>query len=95
MQAVPELATERVITLMTRTEKASLERKAGKSGVSLGEFVRRAGEAYNPEEAASLTQLAMLATELQRSNQETAAALDRALENAEATLAQLVRRPAA
>ena len=87
MEAVP--ATERVTTLMTPTEKSALEAKARRAGVSVGEFVRRSVESYDPEEALALAQLAALAAELSRSNRDASEALDRALASVEATRAQL------
>ncbi len=73
-----ELATERVTVLMTRTVKTALVAKAKDAGVSVGEFVRRSVDSFDPEEAAKLVQLAALATALERSNSEASAALDRA-----------------
>jgi hypothetical protein len=90
-----ETANERVTTLMTPTEKAALERKAKRAGVSVGEFVRRSVDAFDPDAAADLAQLAALAAELRRSNEAAAAALDRALSSIAATRAQLDRKTAA
>ncbi|HYE52215.1 MAG TPA: hypothetical protein VEB20_21650 [Azospirillaceae bacterium] len=87
-----EAATERVTTLMTPTEKARLEAKARQAGVSVGEYVRRSVDGYDPQEAESLAQLALFASELARSSQEASEALDRALASVEATRAQLERR---
>ncbi|MEA1650321.1 hypothetical protein UAJ10_15040 [Nitrospirillum sp. BR 11164] len=89
MLAVQELATERVTTLMTPSEKANLEAKARKVGVSVGEFVRRSVDAFDPEEATLLNQLAALVAELDRSNLDAAAALDKALADIELTRQQL------
>jgi hypothetical protein len=86
-----ELATERVTVLMTRNEKSVLEAKAKGAGVSVGEFVRRSVDSFDPEETTEMAQLAALATELERSNAEASAALDRALASIEATRAQLDR----
>ena len=90
-----ELANERVTTLMTATEKAVLEEKAKRAGISVGEYVRRSVDAFDPEEAADLAQLAALAVELESSNRAAADALDRALASIEATRAQLDGRSAA
>lgn len=87
-----DLATERVTVLMTPGEKSALESKAREAGVSTGEFVRRSVESFDPEAAEDLIQLAALAAELDRSNREASAALDRALASIEATRAQLDRR---
>jgi hypothetical protein len=91
----PQSATERVTVLMTPAEKAALEAKARGAGVSVGEFVRRSVDSFDPEEAAELVQLAALAAALEQSNSEASAALDRALASIEATRAQLDGRSAA
>ncbi|MGH6895813.1 MAG: plasmid mobilization protein [Geminicoccaceae bacterium] len=67
-------ATERVVVLMTPENKARLEDKARRAGTSLGEFVRRSVEAYEPElEEAELEALLRL---LQESQQRAMQALD-------------------
>jgi len=86
-----EAATERVITLMTPTEKAKLEARAREAGVSVGEFVRRSVDSYDPEVAADLVLLHALSNELRRSNAEAVAAMDRALTSLQATRDQLER----
>ncbi len=95
MENATELATERVTALMTATEKAALERKARRAGVSVGEFVRRAVDAFDPDEALMLAQLSALALEVQRSSQAAADALDKALADIALTKAQLHGRTAA
>lgn len=94
MDAVRESVTERVITLMTRTEKSLLEKKARETGISVGEFVRRSVDAYDPEEARELEQLAALALEVKRAAEKASAALDKALANVAVTLEQLEKRRA-
>lgn len=49
-------ATERVVVLMTPADKRRLEEKAKAAQLSIGEFVRRAVDAYDPsgEEAAEI-----------------------------------------
>jgi hypothetical protein len=79
---------------MTVVEKATLEAKAKDAGVSVGEFVRRSVHSFDPQEPAELAQLAALAAELERSNNDASAALDRALASIEATRAQLDRQSA-
>jgi hypothetical protein len=80
---------------MTLPEKSALEIKARRAAVSVGEFVRRSVDFYDPEEVASRVQLAALAAELWQSSLEAAAALDRALASVAETRAQLDRRSAA
>jgi hypothetical protein len=92
MGGLSENATERVTILMTAREKTNLEAKARKAGGSVGEFVRRSVDAYDPQEIESLQQLAALAVELDRSNREAAAALDLALKSIAETRAQLKHR---
>lgn len=43
-------ATERVPVLMTGREKAEIARKARQAGISVGEYLRRAGKTYRPAE---------------------------------------------
>lgn len=43
-------ATERVPVLMTGKEKAEIARKARQAGLSMGEYLRRAGKSYRPSE---------------------------------------------
>lgn len=89
MDHIAELASERVTTLMTSREKTALEEKARRAGVSVGEFVRRSVDAFDPDEADMLAQMGALALELQRSNQVASDALDQALADIAATRAQL------
>lgn len=91
METVREAATERVITLMTRTEKSQLESKARRANVSVGEFVRRSVEAYDPEEIRQLEQLADLARAFRESAERASTAVDQAREDVAATLRQLRR----
>jgi hypothetical protein len=72
-------ATMRVTTSMSPVAKAALNRKARASGVSIGKFVRRSIDAYDPSEATMLSELAALAKVLERSNKEASTALDEAL----------------
>ena len=77
---------------MTRTEKSLLEKKARDTGISVGEFVRRSVDAYDPEEARELEQLAALAREFRRGAEAASAAVDRARANVEATIEELCRK---
>jgi hypothetical protein len=92
VETAREPVTERVITLMTRTEKSLLEKKARDTGISVGEFVRRSVDAYDPEEARELEQLAALAREFRRGAEAASAAVDRARANVEATIEELRRK---
>lgn len=95
MDTMTELASERVTTLMTAREKMALEEKARRAGVSVGEFVRRSVDAFDPDEADLLAQMGALALELQKSNQAASDALDKALSDIALTRAQLRARSAA
>jgi hypothetical protein len=92
MEGVRELVRERVITLMTSDEKARLEGKARLAGVSVGEFVRRSVDAYDPEEVRQLEQLADLARAFRESAERASAAMDRANAAIELTRSQLSSR---
>ena len=43
-------ATARVPVLMTETEKSDLAQRAAEAGLSMGEFLRRAAEAFHPND---------------------------------------------
>lgn len=43
-------ATARVPVLMTKEDKVQIARKAKKAGMSVGEYLRRAGKSFNPSE---------------------------------------------
>ena len=66
MDTMTELASERVTTLMTAREKMALEEKARRAGVSVGEFVRRSVDAFDPDEADLLAQMGALALNSRR-----------------------------
>jgi hypothetical protein len=69
-------ASERVVVLMPPDDKASLEQKARRAGVSIGELVRRSVAAYEPDlEEAELEALLRL---LRDSQERALAALDAA-----------------
>jgi hypothetical protein len=91
MDASREPVTERVITLMTPTEKSLLEKKARQTGISVGEYVRRSVDAYDPDEARELEQLAALAVEFRRGAEAASAAVDRARANVAATIEEIRR----
>lgn len=91
MDAAPESATARLVTLMTPSEKARLESKARKARISVGEFVRRSVDAYDPEEIQQLEQLADLARAFRESAERASAAVDRANKNVVETIEYLRR----
>ncbi len=84
-------ATARIVTLMTPAEKARLESKARRANLSLGEFIRRAVEAYDPQERDQLVELAELACRFREGAERASAAVDRANANVRATVGQLAR----
>jgi hypothetical protein len=91
MEAVREAVTERVITLMTPSEKAKLESKARQAKLSVGEFVRRSVDAYDPDEIEELEQLADLARAFRESAERASVAVDRANEQVLQTIKFLRR----
>ncbi|MBS3648266.1 hypothetical protein KEU06_06455 [Pseudaminobacter sp. 19-2017] len=92
MEIASEAATARVITLMTPAEKSRLESKARKANISIGEFVRRSVEAYDPNEIEQLEQLANLARAFRESAERASAAVDRANAQVQATLDHFSKR---
>jgi hypothetical protein len=92
MEIASEAATARVITLMTPAEKSRLESKARKANISIGEFVRRSVEAYDPDEIEQIEQLADLARAFRESAERASAAVDRANANVQATLDYFSKR---
>ena len=91
METVRAAASQRVVTLMTPAEKTMLEAKARRAGVSIGEFVRRSVDVYDPEEVRDLDQLAELAAEFKRRTEAALASVDRARADVELTLQHLRR----
>ena len=86
MDVASEAATARLVTLMTPSEKARLERKAREAKISVGEFVRRSVDAYDAAEIQQLEQLAELARAFRESAERASAAVDRANANVLETL---------
>lgn len=70
-----EPASERVVVLMTRGEKRNLETRARRAQTSVGEFVRRSLDTFDPDDRARLEDIEALLAVLQRSNQEALSAL--------------------
>jgi hypothetical protein len=71
-------ATERVVVLMPREEKARLESRARAAQVSIGEYVRRSVNAYDPDAAGQEQELMRLVGEVYRTHGEALQALDEA-----------------
>lgn len=69
-------ATERVVVLMTKTEKRALEAKARRMGTSTAELVRRSVDAFDEDVGA--TEIEALLDALATAHKATLAALDRA-----------------
>ena len=91
MQAT-ERATERVTVLMTPSEKAALEHKAGVAGVTVSDLIRRSVDGFDPEAAEEMRLLADLGAALQRSNDQAARSLDEAVCELSAVVAALRTR---
>jgi hypothetical protein len=64
-----EKMSARVVTLMTRRQKSDLQTKAQKAGLSAGEIVRRSVNAYDPEEARQLEEIAVFFRACQESTE--------------------------
>jgi hypothetical protein len=84
------VATERVVVLMTRTEKKALEAKAKRLGASTGELVRRSVSAF--DESADLAQVEALLKTLDASHRATLVALDSAEQELRETRAWFARK---
>jgi hypothetical protein len=83
-------ATERVVVLMSRAEKAALESRAAAAGrLSTAEFIRRATAAYDAETARDEAELAALLPILRATHTETLRRLDEAERKVDETLAFL------
>lgn len=84
-------ATERVVVLMTPEDKRALEERAKAAGISVGELVRRAVEAYDPagEEA---EQVDAMLRHIKQMGEEILAGLDAATAQVRATRAYLAER---
>lgn len=76
-EVVMSAATERIPVLVTKSQKARLVARAKEAGLSTGEFLRRAGEEYNPSEDEEL--LKGLLTQVEKSTLEAEKAIDDAL----------------
>ena len=85
-----EAATERVVILMTPQEKRHLESRAKQAKSSVGEFVRRSIDAFDPDDE-RLEEIEALLGVLQRSNEEALAALAEAEREVKATREHFAR----
>lgn len=84
-----ERATERVVVLMTPTEKATYGDRASNMGLSLGQFFREAGAAYasvSTSEQAEQGALEAALKQLELSTDRTEKVLDQALAEVQAAL---------
>lgn len=70
-------ATERIPVLLTREQKARLARRAKALNLTMGEYVRRAAEAYDPE--ADTKALDSLIQRVRESAKQAERAIDEAL----------------
>lgn len=86
-------ASERVPILLPRAQKVALGKKAKAAGLTLGEFFRRAAEAYDP--ADDEAELDALLSRIEQSTREAGAALDGALERCRASERRIRRMEAA
>ncbi len=71
------------MVLMSPQDKAMLEERARRAGVSIGEFVRRSVEAYDPD--ARSGEIEAVLDRLEQSREEALAALARAEKELETT----------
>ena len=70
-------ATERIPVLLTREQKARLARRAKAANLTMGEYVRRAAEAYQPH--ADDKALEGLIDRVKKTTDEAALAMEQAL----------------
>lgn len=70
-------ATERLPVLVTREQKATIAKRAKAAKLTMGEFIRRAAEAYSPE--ADDAALDGLLEQVRKTTAEAGKALDEAL----------------
>jgi hypothetical protein len=76
-------ATERIPVLVTKTQKERLTARAKAAGLSTGEYLRRAGDAYSPEEDNAL--LEGLLAQVTKTTLQAERAIDEALAYVEAS----------
>ena len=91
MSAVAETrsaASERVVVLMTPDDKRSLEAKAKAAEMSVGEFLRRAADAYDPT-GEETEQIEAMLKHMKKMGEEILSSLDTAAAQVRATRAFL------
>lgn len=71
------VVSERLPVLLTREQKTAISRKAREAKMTMGEFLRRAAEAYRPDEDEA--RLAGMVEQVKKTAREANAALDDAL----------------
>jgi hypothetical protein len=82
-------ATERIPVLVTKAQKANLTARAKAAGFSTGEFLRRAGEFYNPSDDEAL--LTGLLNQVAKSTRQTEKTIDDVLDFVAASEKRLVK----
>lgn len=76
-------ATQRIPVLVTAAEKSQIAKMAKDSGLSMGEFLRRAASSFNPSEDDKL--LEGMIDQMNKTTAQASAAIDEALEFVEAS----------
>ena len=90
-------STERVAVLMTPQEKETYTQRAQAMGLSLGQFFRKAGEAYRAPSAVSGDETALIAAldQIESSTARAEQALDQALAMVRASNLSMDQGPSA
>jgi hypothetical protein len=76
-------ATDRIPVLVTPAEKSRISARARAAGLSMGEFIRRAAEAFNPTEDDRL--LEGMLDQMEKTTARASQAIDEALACVEAS----------
>lgn len=82
-------ATERISVLVTAAEKRRIAKRAKAAGLSMGEFFRRAADAFRPADDDEVME--RLIDQMASSTARASAALDRALAFVEASNKRIAR----
>lgn len=85
-------ATERLPILVTKAQKAQIAKKAKDAKLTMGEFVRRAAQAYTPGEDNTI--LEGLIDQVKKTAREASGAIDSALAFVTASNARIERMEA-